>query len=74
LHALCGLFGYTRQAYYKQLLYNTKYRLEEDVLINMVKSYRQQMTRIGGTKLHYLINQSGYKIGRKVLYGPAWRE
>jgi len=26
------------------------------------------MPRIGGTKLHYLINQSGYRIGRKALY------
>lgn len=26
------------------------------------------MPRLGGTKLHYLINQSGYRIGRKVLY------
>ena len=34
----------------------------------MVQNYRKQMPRIGGTKLHYLINQSGYKIGRKVLY------
>ena len=34
----------------------------------MVRTYRQQMPRIGGTKLHYLLNQSGYKIGRKALY------
>ena len=34
----------------------------------MIKEYRKQMPRIGGTKLHYLINKSGYKIGRKVLY------
>ena len=26
------------------------------------------MPRISGTKLHYLLNQSGYRIGRKVLY------
>lgn len=34
----------------------------------MIKNYRKQMPRIGGIKLHYLINQSGYRIGRKALY------
>lgn len=34
----------------------------------MISSYRKQMPRLGGTKLHFLINQSGYRIGRKVLY------
>lgn len=34
----------------------------------MVKSYRKLMPRVGGTKLHYLINESGYKVGRKELY------
>jgi len=42
--------------------------MEEEVLLGMVKNYRKQMPRIGGTKLHYLINQSGYRIGRKALY------
>jgi len=56
------------QAYYKQLKSNAKQCLQEEILLDMVQSYRKQMPRIGGTKLHYLINQSGYKIGRKVLY------
>jgi len=47
---------------------NAKHRLEEDVLLGMVQNYRKQMPRIGGAKLHYLINQSGYRIGRKTLY------
>jgi len=47
---------------------NAKYRLEEEVLLGMVHNYRKQMPRIGGAKLHYLINQSGYRIGRNALY------
>ena len=47
---------------------NVKHCLHEDILLDMVQNYRQQMPRIGGTKLHYLINQSGYQIGRKSLY------
>ena len=47
---------------------NEKHQLEEEVLLDMIKSYRKQMPRIGGTKLHYLINQSGYEIGRKALF------
>jgi transposase InsO family protein len=47
---------------------NAKRRLEEDVILAMVKSYRKEMPRIGGTRLHYLINEAGYKIGRKALY------
>jgi transposase InsO family protein len=68
LRTVCGLFGYTRQAYYKQLKSASRHLLEEEVLLDMIKNYRKQMPRIGGTKLHYLINQSGYGIGRKALY------
>lgn len=68
LQTICGLFGYTRQAYYKQLKVNSKNNLNEKIVLDMVKSYRTLMPRIGGTKLHYLLNESGYKIGRKELY------
>lgn len=47
---------------------NAQHGLEEDIVLDMVKAYRKEMPRLGGSKLHYLINQSGYKIGRKSLY------
>ncbi|MDR1122115.1 MAG: DDE-type integrase/transposase/recombinase [Dysgonamonadaceae bacterium] len=47
---------------------HVKHGLEEDIVLDMVKSYRKEMPRIGGSKLHHLINQFGYKIGRKALY------
>lgn len=68
LQAICGLFGYSRQAHYKQLESNVKRQTKEEVLLGMVKSYRKQMPRIGGTKLHYLINQTSYSVGKKELY------
>lgn len=68
MHTLCGLFGYSRQAYYKQVKLHVKQRLEEDIVVDMVNCYRKAMPRIGGTKLHYLMNASGYTIGRKALY------
>jgi transposase InsO family protein len=68
LRTICGLFGYTRQAYYKQQKTGVKHQLEEEILLDMIKDYRKQMPRIGGTKLHYLINQSGYSVSRKALY------
>ncbi|KAA6303931.1 hypothetical protein EZS27_044426, partial [termite gut metagenome] len=33
-----------------------------------IHSYRKLMTRIGGTKLHYLMNKAGYRISRKTLF------
>nr|WP_121273958.1 IS3 family transposase [Pedobacter schmidteae] len=62
------MFGYTRQAYYKQMKSTKKRLLKEEVLLDIVSNYRKQMPRLGGTKLHFLINQSGCRIGRKVLY------
>lgn len=68
MRTLCVLFVYGGQSYCKQVKSNAKRRLEEDGILNMVKSYRKKMPRIGGTELRYLLNESGYKIGRKVLY------
>lgn len=68
MRTLCGLFGYTRQAYYKQVHSHQKHRLHEDIVLEMVHGYRRSMPRLGGSKLHYLINQSGYPIGRQSLF------
>ncbi|KAA6312674.1 hypothetical protein EZS27_036434 [termite gut metagenome] len=68
LQTLCGLFGYSRQAYYKHLRINSKHSLEEEVVLERIHSYRKLMPRIGGTKLHYLMNKAGYRISRKTLF------
>ncbi|KAA6308266.1 hypothetical protein EZS27_040055, partial [termite gut metagenome] len=45
LQALCGLFGYTRQAYYKHLKNNAKHCLEEEIVLERIHSYRKWMPR-----------------------------
>lgn len=68
LHTLCKLFGYSRQAYYKRLKVNAKKNIEVDVVLQMIRSYRKDMPRIGGYKLHDLINKSGYPISRANIF------
>ncbi|KAA6309299.1 hypothetical protein EZS27_039179, partial [termite gut metagenome] len=68
LQTLCGLFVYTRQAYYKSIRINARHCLEEEVVLERIHSYRKLMPRIGGTKLHYLMNEVGYRISRKTLF------
>lgn len=67
MQTLCGLFGYTRQAYYKQLNKNTQKRLEEDFILQQVRAIRKDMPRIGCKKLHVILNNNGIRIGRDNL-------
>jgi transposase InsO family protein len=52
---LCGLFGYSRQAYYQQMNYNYKEVVKSEILLQMVTQERKLMPRIGGRKLLYMI-------------------
>ena len=45
LSFLCGLFGYTRQAYYKHLRRNTEGALSDTLLLERVGCYRKLMPR-----------------------------
>ena len=51
LSFLCGLFGYTRQAYYKHLRRNREGSLSDTLLLERVGYYRKLMPRLGGRKL-----------------------
>jgi transposase InsO family protein len=64
LQTICGLFGYSRQAYYKRLKVNAENGIEADVVLHMIKDYRRLMPRIGGYKLHDMINKTGHRISR----------
>ena len=55
--SLCELFGNTKQAYYQRLSYTYKTEVKGEVLYQTVVKYRQKMPRIGGRKLHYLVNK-----------------
>ena len=52
---LCGLFGYSRQAYYQQMNYNYKEVVKSEILLQLVARKRKLMPRIGGRKLLYMI-------------------
>ena len=55
VEALCGLFGYSRQAYYQQMNYNYKEVVKAEILFQLVGKERKLMPRIGGRKLLYKI-------------------
>jgi len=72
LRELCRLLGYTRQAYYQHQQLSSKRGLEEDLVIQQVLSHRIPLPRIGGGKLHEMIEpfiqEHGIKMGRDALY------
>ena len=70
MEELCGLFGYSRQNYYKiSRNYNIRKSYEEQIL-KEVKEIRKDQPRIGTVKLQVLVNQSSEEIsiGRDKLY------
>lgn len=70
--AICGLFGKTRQAWYKQQQAADEDTLRDSIIIKLVKEIRQQMPRIGARKLHYMLQEKmvlhGIAIGRDKLF------
>lgn len=70
--AICGLFGKTRQAWYKQQWSAKEEDLKEAVIIKIVKEIRDRMPRIGTRKLHYMLAEDldshGISIGRDKLF------
>lgn len=66
---LCSLFGKTRQAYYQKVRYDYLQKAEESVILQMVRSYKKDMSKLGGRKIWFLINSvhPGY-VGRDRLF------
>ena len=68
---MCGLFGKTRQAYYRHLNYKYVEMATEEIVLSLVYEYRSEMGRIGFRKLQHLINSrlpEDMKVGRDALY------
>ena len=68
---MCGLFGKTRQAYYRHLNYKYVEMATEEIVLSLVYEYRSAMGRIGCRKLQHLINgrlPEDMKVGRDALY------
>lgn len=68
LEVLCGLFGYTRQSYYKRGWQTEKRSFENRIILDLVDEQRECIPGLGGKKLYHMLKQelSGYgiKIGR----------
>lgn len=54
---LCGLFGKTRQAYYKRKKESYKESLNEDLVLTVVRKIRETQKRTGGRKLIGMVRE-----------------
>lgn len=72
LGTLCGLFGYTRQAYYQQKSRQEREVMESQLLVREVVRIREQQKRIGVRKLYFMTTEfrSGHGItaGRDAFF------
>ena len=55
MDTLCGLFGKTRQAYYKHKRYDVSEKDWEDRILEIVRYYRSLTPLIGGLKLYTIV-------------------
>lgn len=55
LQTLCRLFGYSRQAFYKRQKSEEKQAMQTAIIIDLVAEIRQYIPRLGGKKLHFLL-------------------
>lgn len=51
IDTLCGLFGYTRQAYYQRINYNYKEQAKAEIILQLIHQQRKLLPRLGGKKL-----------------------
>lgn len=69
---VCGLFGKTRQGWYKQYRGLSNELLRDAIILKHVRELRDQMPRIGTRKLHYLLEpylqKHGIRLGRDKLF------
>lgn len=72
LKTLCGLFGYTRQAYYKRQAAQERRCFDSALVIDLVRSVRQDIPRLGGKKLYHIVKPQllahRIKLGRDKFF------
>lgn len=74
---LCGLFGVTRQAYYKRQRQVYREAVHEELLLTLVAEIRADQPRIGGRKLLELVNpqlEPALQVGRDAFFDLLRRE
>lgn len=52
---LCGLFGFTRQAWYDNKKRQSGLQMQEVFILKQVKELRKEHKRMGAEKLHHLL-------------------
>ena len=66
---LCGLFGYTRQTYHYHQKKASERKLQEDVVLSLVRDIRSRHPRIGTRKLKIMLGRDhGVEVGRDRLF------
>jgi len=73
IEVLCGLFGKTKQGYYKKQKAVYKQAVEEHIIIEAVMKIRVNMPRIGTRKLYEKLSIQDIEIGRDTLFGLLGR-
>lgn len=70
LEELCGLFGVSRQAYYKHQLRRGEQSHKESIVIEMVGQVRAYLPKAGARKLYHLLSQDlkTLNVGRDMLF------
>jgi putative transposase len=69
---MCTLFGYSKQAYYKQLYQNSYNAVKEEVIVGLIKKKREIWKRGSGRNLHQCLQKDfdthGIKMGRDKFF------
>lgn len=70
--SLCLLLGYSRQGLYKAQKQHQQQCFEEELLVQQVQNIRLEQPRIGGRRLHYMLQpfmqQHQFNIGRDAFF------
>lgn len=68
ISSICATFGITRQAYYKRQKTMIEQFIEEEMIIEAVRVIRRSQPRVGTRKLHRMLNEMDFQIGRDKLF------
>lgn len=72
LETLCGLFGYSRQAYYQHWKRREKEQIQTGIIVDEVVRIRDKIARIGGRKLFFMLKEKllahRIKMGRDKFF------
>jgi putative transposase len=69
---MCSIMGYSKQSYYAQLKEDSKAKVQEDIVVHLVKQERTQCAKISGRNLHKCLENDlkkyGIAIGRDKFF------